>query len=276
MAAPLRVLTVDDSADDVLFIMRELRRDGYDPVFDRVQTSAAMKAALENAKWDAIISDYVMPQFSGMEALRVLKESGQDLPFIIVSGKIGEDIAVAAMKAGAHDYILKDNLARLVPAVERELREAETRRQRRKSDEALKETFEKLDFMVEEKTAELSATNETLREEIVWRKKAEEEREKLICELRQALSEVKTLSGLLPICASCKKIRDDKGYWNQIEVYIRDHSQAEFSHGLCPIAPESSTTTISKTPKAANRYVLFVAGHLQLNAFTSCLSTSSF
>jgi DNA-binding NtrC family response regulator len=250
MATLLRVLTVDDSADDVLFIMRELRRGGYEPVFERVQTSAAMKAALEGGKWDVVISDYVMPQFGGLEALHVLKESGQDLPFIIVSGKIGEDIAVAAMKAGAHDYILKGNLARLVPAIERELREAETRRERRKSDEALKKTFEKLDLMVEERTAELSATNDTLREEIVWRKKAEEEREKLIRELRQALAEVKTLSGLLPICASCKKIRDDKGYWNQIEVYIRDHSQAEFSHGLCPDCAKKLYAEYFKRPGA--------------------------
>jgi CheY-like chemotaxis protein len=234
MATPLRVLAVEDSEDDVLFIMGELRRGGYEPVFQRVETSAALKAALESGEWDVIISDYVMPQFGGLEALHVLKESGRDLPFVIVSGKIGEDIAVGAMKAGAHDYILKDNLARLVPAIERELRDAETRRGRKKADDALKKTFEQLDIMVEERTAELSATNETLREEIAWRKKAEEEREKLIRELQQALAEVKTLSGLLPICASCKKIRDDKGYWNQIEVYIRDHSQAEFSHGLCP------------------------------------------
>lgn len=80
----------------------------------------------------------------------------------------------------------------------------------------------------------MEGQKDTLREEIVWRKKAEEEREKLISHLQQALAEVKTLSGLLPTCASCKKIRDDKGNWNQTEVYIRDHSQAEFSHGICP------------------------------------------
>jgi DNA-binding NtrC family response regulator len=132
MATPLRVLSVEDSADDVLFVMKELRRGGYEPVFERVQTSEAMKAALEGGKWDVIISDYVMPQFGGLEALQVLKESRQDLPFIIVSGKIGEDIAVGAMKAGAHDYILKANLARLVPAIERELRDAETKVSRTK------------------------------------------------------------------------------------------------------------------------------------------------
>ncbi len=234
MGVRLRVLTVEDSNDDVLLTMRELRRGGYEPVFERVDTQEAMKAALEAGKWDIVISDYVMPRFSGLKALRVLQESGHDLPFIIVSGKIGEDIAVGAMKAGAHDYIVKGNLARLVPAIERELRDAETRRQRRRADEELKRAYEDLEIKVKERTAELSAANEALKEEISQRRKAEEEREKLIRELQQALAEVKTLSGLLPICASCKKIRDDKGYWNQIEVYIRDHSQAEFSHGLCP------------------------------------------
>ncbi len=234
MAIPLRVLAVEDSRDDVLLIMSELRRGGYEPSVERVDTAGAMKAALDGGTWDVIISDYVMPQFGGIEALRLLRESGIDLPFIIVSGKIGEDIAVGAMKAGAHDYIIKGNLARLVPAIERELRDAETRRERRKADEALKRAYEGLEIKVKERTAELSAANEALKEEISQRKKAEEEREKLIRELRQALAEVKTLSGLLPICASCKKIRDDRGYWNQIEVYIRDHSQAEFSHGLCP------------------------------------------
>jgi DNA-binding NtrC family response regulator len=234
MPEPLRVLTVEDSKDDVLLIMRELRRGGYKPVFEQVETSETMKAALAGGAWDVVISDYVMPRFGGLDALRVLKESGQDLPFIIVSGKIGEDIAVGAMKAGAHDYIVKGNLARLVPAIERELRDAETRRQRRRAGEELKKAYEDLEVKVTERTAELREANEVLKEEIAQRKKAEEEREKLIRELQLALAEVKTLSGLLPICASCKKIRDDKGYWNQIEVYIREHSGAEFSHGLCP------------------------------------------
>ncbi len=95
-----------------------------------------MKAALERRQWDLIISDYIMPKFSGIAALEVLKESGADLPFIIVSGNIGEDIAVGAMKAGAHDYIIKGKLARLIPAVDRELREAADRRERRRAEEA--------------------------------------------------------------------------------------------------------------------------------------------
>jgi len=220
MAKPLRVLAVEDSENDLLLVMREIRRGGYDIHYLQVETSEGMRAALEEQEWDVIISDYVMPRFSGLDALKILKGSGIDIPFIIVSGNIGEDIAVGAMKAGAHDYILKDNLARLVPAIERELGDAETRRQRRLADEALKKAHDELEIKVRERTAELRAANE--------------EKEKLIQELRKAITEVKTLSGLLPICASCKKIRDDSGYWNQIEVYIKAHSRAEFSHGLCP------------------------------------------
>jgi DNA repair exonuclease SbcCD ATPase subunit len=121
-----------------------------------------------------------------------------------------------------------------VPAIRRELSDAETRRQRRLADEALRKAYEDLEQKVRERTAELVEANGALKTEVAQRKQAEEEREKLIRELQYALSEVKTLSGLLPICASCKKIRDDKGYWSQIEEYIRKHSDAEFTHGLCP------------------------------------------
>jgi PAS domain S-box-containing protein len=99
-----------------------------------------MKAALSGEKWDVIISDFIMPQFTGLSALKILKKSGLDIPFIIVSGKIGEDVAVEATKAGAHDYLIKGNLSRLASAVARELRECETRQQRRKAEEALKES----------------------------------------------------------------------------------------------------------------------------------------
>jgi FixJ family two-component response regulator len=234
MAIPLNILMIEDSEDDAMLTILEMQRGGYDPVVRRVETAKEMTGAVQNGKWDVVISDYVMPRFSGLEALQMLQKSGLDLPFIIVSGKIGEDVAVDAMKAGAHDYILKDNLARLVPAIDRELREAEVRYQRRMADEALKKAYEELELKVQERTAELRTANKALELENVQRKQAEQEREKVISELRDALAEVKTLSGLLPICASCKKIRDDKGYWNQIEVYIRKHSGAEFSHGICP------------------------------------------
>jgi PAS domain S-box-containing protein len=135
MSKPLRILIVEDSEEDALLLLMELRRNGYEPESERVETREAMKEALQRREWDVVISDYVMPKFSGLEALTTLKESGLDLPFIIVSGNIGEDIAVEAMRAGAHDYILKGNLKRLVPAVERELRDAETRRSRKRVEE---------------------------------------------------------------------------------------------------------------------------------------------
>jgi DNA-binding NtrC family response regulator len=127
----LNVLIVDDSEDDVQLLLRELRRNGYQPNHLRVDTPGAMKSALAEKEWDVVLSDYSMPLFDGVSALEILKESGLDLPFIIVSGKIGEETAVRVMKAGAHDYILKDNLSRLVPAIEREIQDAGERRGRR-------------------------------------------------------------------------------------------------------------------------------------------------
>jgi PAS domain S-box-containing protein len=143
MSIPLRLLVIEDSEDDVLLLTRELKRAGYEPVFERVETAAGMRKALQRGDWDIIVSDYIMPRFSGLAALEVLKKSGIDVPFIIVSGKIGEDIAVGAMRAGAHDYIVKGNLARLVPAVERELREVEIRRKRAKAEADLRESEDK-------------------------------------------------------------------------------------------------------------------------------------
>jgi PAS domain S-box-containing protein len=106
--------------------------------------------------------------------------------------------------------------------------------ERMQADEALENAYEELEQKIKERTAELSQANLKLIQEINERKQSEAERENLIKKLQEALSEVKTLSGLFPICASCKKIRDDKGYWNQIEAYIRKHSDAEFSHSICP------------------------------------------
>jgi PAS domain S-box-containing protein len=137
MARALRILIVEDSEDDAALLLRELRRGGYDPIFERVETADAMRAALGAKTWDVIASDYAMPRFSVPAALEIVKESGLDVPFLIVSGAIGEDRAVAAMKAGAHDYVMKDRLARIVPAIEREMREAEVRRKRRQAEEAL-------------------------------------------------------------------------------------------------------------------------------------------
>lgn len=139
MGTPLRVLFVEDSEDDVALVVRELERGGYDAVVERVETREAMGAALDRGRWDVVIADFYLPRFTGPAALALLQERGLDLPFIIVSGSVGEDTAVAAMKAGAHDYLMKGSLTRLVAAIERELREAENCRNRRQAERALGE-----------------------------------------------------------------------------------------------------------------------------------------
>ncbi len=136
MSNPLRVLIVEDSVDDTFFIVRELQRGGFNVTFERVETYAAMQAAFQAHDWDLIICDYAMPQFSGPAALALYRQSEQDAPFIIVSGAMGEDRAVEMLKAGAHNYVMKDNLARLVPAVQRELEAARQRRWRHQTEEA--------------------------------------------------------------------------------------------------------------------------------------------
>lgn len=137
MGVPIRVLIVEDSEADAKLLIHELKRGGYEPACERVETSEAMTAALEKQVWDVITCDYNMPQFSAQAALTLLQKSSLDLPFIIVSGAIGEDAAVEAMKSGAHDYIMKGNMARLAPAIEREQREAEIRRAHRKAEELI-------------------------------------------------------------------------------------------------------------------------------------------
>lgn len=139
MSQLLRVLIVEDSPADAELVTLELRRASFLPAATRVDTPAALAQALDDHSWDVVISDYQLPGWSGLSALRMLQERGIDAPFIIVSGAIGEETAVDTMKAGAHDYVLKDNLVRLGPAVERELREAQVRRERKQALAALQE-----------------------------------------------------------------------------------------------------------------------------------------
>ncbi len=149
MNKPLRVLIVEDSEDDAELLVCELERSGYNLISKRVDTAVAMNAALDQECLDIVIADYTMPNFSAPAALTLLKEKELDLPFIIVSGSIGEDIAVTAMKAGAHDYVMKEKLARLAPAVERELREASERRKRREAELALRQNEERFRSLIE-------------------------------------------------------------------------------------------------------------------------------
>ena len=145
----LRVLIIEDSEDDVLLIIRELKKGGYNPVYEQVETAAAMKKALQEKQWDIILCDYKMPKFNAPSAIAVLKNANIDIPLIIVSGTIGEDVAIECMRLGAHDYIMKSNLSRLCPAIARELAEAEVRNKQRQAEEALQESEGKYRNLVE-------------------------------------------------------------------------------------------------------------------------------
>ncbi|MFA6401196.1 MAG: PAS domain S-box protein [Salinivirgaceae bacterium] len=144
MKTALRILIVEDSEDDALLVLRQLKKGDFDIDFERVETAEKMKEALGQKTWDIVLSDFIMPHFNGLEALQLLKETGIDIPFIIISGTIGEETAVEAMKAGAHDYIMKNNLKRLLPAVERELRESNSRAERKLLEQKQKLTEEAL------------------------------------------------------------------------------------------------------------------------------------
>lgn len=150
MKNKIQVLIIEDNKDDSVLEIDEIKRGGFDIAYEQIETRAAMREALKNKHWDFIISDYSLPQFSGLEALEELQATGLDIPFVLISGTIGEETAVAAMKAGAHDYIMKNNLSRLVPAFERELKEAELRHQKRQADEALKSSMHSLNIQIAE------------------------------------------------------------------------------------------------------------------------------
>lgn len=162
MATPLRLLLVEDSEDDALLLLHRLRQGDYEVTYQQVETAADMAAALAAQPWDLVISDYCMPKFTAIAALQLLQSQEYDIPFIVVSGVMGEDTAVTIMKAGAHDYLLKDNLTRLVPAIARELREAEVRRGKRQAEADLVAAYAGLEVLVEQRTAQLKAANESL------------------------------------------------------------------------------------------------------------------
>jgi PAS domain S-box-containing protein len=144
----LNILIVEDSEDDAQLMLREIKRGGYSLYSERVETKSDMQAALARQPWDIILSDYSMPQFSALAALATLKESSLDIPFIVISGTIGEEMAVTALKGGANDFLTKDKLARLIPALERELRDAEARRSRREAEIRYQLLVERLPIIV--------------------------------------------------------------------------------------------------------------------------------
>jgi PAS domain S-box-containing protein len=340
MLDQLHLLIVDDSEDDALLILRALEKEDFKLFHQRVQNAAELNAALDGRAWDIILSDYSMPGFTGTHALELCRQKAFDAPFIIVSGRIGEEVAVDMMKAGASDYVMKDDLPRLAPAVTRELRASHERKIRRQAQLAMAHlaaivetcddaiisqtlggtilswnsgaermfgyTAEDMvgesseNLVPQEQHHEISAIRDviehgrrverietrrlrrdgtlmevsitvspiknsdghvhgasTVLRDITERKQQEKERLRLIDELTEALRHVKTLNGLLPICASCKKIRNDSGYWEQVETYIRSRSNAEFTHGICPdcvrvLYPEYQSILHRSEPSSAS------------------------
>lgn len=149
MSKPLKVLIVEDNESDAELLLRELRLGGYSVTSERVENTAEFQSALIHHKWDVILSDHSLPRFSSMAALTLLKQSDRDIPFIIISGAMGEEAAVAALKAGAADYLVKGKLARLTSAIERELREAQERKERQRAEKALAESERKYRQIIE-------------------------------------------------------------------------------------------------------------------------------
>jgi PAS domain S-box-containing protein len=144
MKTLLQILIVEDSEDDALLVLNRIKKGSYSIEYKIIDNALEMRTALNEKSWDLVLSDYSMPNFNGLKALDIIKESGIDIPFILISGTIGEEIAVEAMKAGAHDYIMKNNLHRLLPAIERELRDAKCREEQRQLEQKQKRTENEL------------------------------------------------------------------------------------------------------------------------------------
>ncbi len=150
MSKPLKVLIIEDLPDDAELVELELKRAGLESQCTRVDTAAALEKALEDQEWDIIISDFNLPGFDGLAALQIVKKTGRDIPFIIVSGTVGEEIAVEAVLAGAHDYVMKDNLTRVPLAVRREIQDQKLREEKSKADQQIRDSLEEKEVMLKE------------------------------------------------------------------------------------------------------------------------------
>jgi PAS domain S-box-containing protein len=311
----LHTLLIDDNPDDRALVIRELRRVFPNLQAEEVIDQESFARILNSAPFDLVITDFQLHWTDGLSVLRTVKSRWPDCPVVMFTGTGSEEIAVAAMKAGLDDYVLKSpkHYARLPSVAKLTLQVAQQRHQLRQAEKRYSVLFASVPVGLYRATpegkildanpalmellrfpsksallacnlAELHADPGAYQEwslrmegsglvnkfetrlrkvdgQSCWvensarairearggrliyegslqtineRKTAEDERERLILELQDALAQVKTLSGLLPICAACKKIRDDNGYWNQIEEYIQTHSDAEFTHSFCP------------------------------------------
>jgi len=257
MKSLLRILIVEDSEDDAELMMREIQRDGYAVEFERVETQTTMQEALSRGPWDIILSDYTMPEFNALAAVRTLKESGLDIPLLVVSGTIGEETAVTALKAGAHDFLLKGKLARLIPAIERELRDAETRRSRHEAELRYKLLVEQLPIIVYvnpidqiENTTYVSPQIQTilgympeewLADPEFWQKRIHpDDREAVLTNIERSDLTGKSFDMEYRMLARDGRVvwfqdqtvlvRDDKGqplYWQGLKIDITKRKQAE-------------------------------------------------
>ena len=163
---PLSVLIIEDSEEDTSLLVRLLRKNNYDPDYKQVWKEGTLREALAEKNWDLIVSDFFMPGFSGMDALKIVKETKSEIPFIVLSGVVGEEKAVEMMLAGANDYVMKDNMSRLIPAIKRELIEAQSRREKKEAEQELEKYRNHLEDLVHERTRELQVVqSELLRKE---------------------------------------------------------------------------------------------------------------
>ncbi len=213
---PLRILLIEDDRLDAELTEETLAGEGVVCEISRVETRADYLVALEEVSYDLIISDYSLPSFDGMTALGIAQETCPDIPFILISGRFGEELAIDALKSGAAEYVLKQKLERLAPAVRRALREAENRMARKRAEEALQQAYEELERRVQDRTVELRSANESLEAEIVERKT----REKKITEQAALLDHARD-------AILVRGLDDRVIYWNRSAERIYGWSTAE-------------------------------------------------
>ena len=295
MELPLKILLIEDCPDDAELLLLALRRGGYRPDALRVDSAEAVDLALAQQPWDLVISDYVMPGFSGLQALELFQKHGLDVPFIIVSGHIGEEVAVAALKAGANDYVMKDRLARLAPAIDRALQETRIARAHKRANEELRishqelsEARAKLEQRVRERTADLLAANCELQRQMTERKRleaelleiADNERRRIGFDLHDDIGQK-----LMGVALMLKAIETNLGHQNLPEAGQIGQVQGligevvNHTHNLAHCFSELDSRdedlgVLLRKLVASVRRTFHVACHLELHASTASLSSS--
>lgn len=223
MSDRLRILLVEDNPGDADLIEELLPIDG--PVVFEVDCVARLSEALEKVgterRFDIVLLDLGLPDSDGVETLSTMRRQAAELPIVVLTGNNDERTGLAAIRGGAQDYLIKGQINRSL--LTRSINYAV---ERKRAENALKELNDTLEERIAERTAELS-------KEVSERKRYGQERDKVIADLQEANLQIKTLTGLLPTCASCKRIRNSQGSWEHMESYIQKHSDAKFSHGLC-------------------------------------------